>query len=638
MITPAFAARNDSYSCHDAFEAPGNLAGICGSNIYDGMTMTDGVGLSGQAFLNTFTGYQLGPPLYYWHNETFQSWRAWRYGYYSDGMGNYIYDTTINSSQPFPVNYTTMNGYHFLYPAVCTNEWGCLRSGKVYTYLGAMPPPVASFSCTPLIQSIDQPVVCTDTSTNSPTTWLWTLDADNLGIQSWQSHTGQNWTWYSHYPGTYGVNLQANNSAGGDWENKTSYVTISNLNVTSPYDLSLNSTSINFGGTISGTITSSGDPSLSNLNSIAYSFITPTSTPNTVNALEPSSTNNVMNYNLYGATWKGYQESTNDWTNSKSGIPNPAILTPQETGTITLQLFLNTKTGENYIIQKTISVGQGSFITTTFQAYDGTNYNILGGATINIKNLNTGLWTNGTYYNGKASITTPANQLLSAYGTVLGYYPAKYENAPADGTPYSLVFYQNGSPPQTGYQIFYVNTMTSTGLRVSGALVTALEVGTANTTHGTTNAAGVAQLNLFNSKLYTISATKTGYTGASTSYTTNTGMSDSITLILNPIPTATMTPITSWTAPSGNVTGFWAPWTNLFTQMGASSYEMPLLLAAFILLILMITGFAMAGILGGEIALGFGAILCVAIGLIPIWVVLAIIIIGFLFYGLKMVK
>jgi len=63
---------------------------------------------------------------------------------------------------------------------------------------------------------------------------------------------------------------------------------------------------------------------------------------------------------------------------------------------------------------------------------------------------------------------------------------------------------------------------------------------------------------------------------------------------------------------------------------------MPLLLAAFIILICMVVGFAMAGILGGEIAMGFGAILCVAMGLIPIWVVLSIIILGFLFYGLKM--
>lgn len=501
--------------------------------------------------------------------------------------------------------------------------------------------PVAQFTCTPTTQNIDTDVVCTEYSSNTPTDWYWTLDAETWGADAWQTSTSQNFTWQSHYPGFFSVNLRANNSAGSNWLNRTNYVQISNINVQSPYDFTLNATTVNFGQSILGTITSSTDPSLANLNSIAWSYITPTSTPNTVYSYESGSTSNIMNYNLYGATWKGYSTSTNDWTNTKSGLPNPATLTPGEVGTITVHLFVNTKTGENYIIEKTITVGQGTFTTTTFQAYDGSNYNLLQGVEINVKNLNTNTWTNGTYFNGKVSITTPANQILSAYGEKAGYYDAKYENAVADGTPYSLVFYQIGAPPETNNQTFYVNVFTPSGTRVPGALVTVKESGTTTTLTKTTNAAGGATFTLKFSTLYQFSATKSGYIGASTSYTTNTGMSDSISLIMTPTVTATPTPIGSWTVSPYNQTGnltFWKPWTDLFNQMGASNYEMPLLLAAFILLVLMITGFAMAGVLGGEIALGFGAILCVAIGLIPIWVVLAIIILGFLFYGLKVAK
>ena len=87
--------------------------------------------------------------------------------------------------------------------------------------------PVAAFSCVPTSQFPDTPVVCTDTSTNTPTDWYWTLDAENLGVKGWQTSTSQNFTWQSHYPGLYSVNLRANNSAGGDWENKTNYVSIS---------------------------------------------------------------------------------------------------------------------------------------------------------------------------------------------------------------------------------------------------------------------------------------------------------------------------------------------------------------------------------------------------------------------------
>jgi hypothetical protein len=70
-------------------------------------------------------------------------------------------------------------------------------------------------------------------------------------------------------------------------------------------------------------------------------------------------------------------------------------------------------------------------------------------------------------------------------------------------------------------------------------------------------------------------------------------------------------------------------------MMGARSGEINMLLAGLIIVLCMAAGAGMAGVLGAEVLMGFGAIFCVAIGLIPIWVVLAIIILGFLFYGLK---
>jgi PKD repeat protein len=87
--------------------------------------------------------------------------------------------------------------------------------------------PVSGFSCVPTSQYPDTSVVCTDTSTNTPTSWLWTIDAEAMGIDAWQQSTSQNFTWESHYPGLYSVNLQATNTAGSDWENKSNYVSIS---------------------------------------------------------------------------------------------------------------------------------------------------------------------------------------------------------------------------------------------------------------------------------------------------------------------------------------------------------------------------------------------------------------------------
>jgi PKD repeat protein len=92
--------------------------------------------------------------------------------------------------------------------------------------------PTASFSCVPTSQYLDTSVVCTDTSTNTTTDWYWTVDFESVGVDSWQTSTSRNFTWQSHYPGTFSVNLKANNSAGYDWENKTNYVSVS-VNTTS---------------------------------------------------------------------------------------------------------------------------------------------------------------------------------------------------------------------------------------------------------------------------------------------------------------------------------------------------------------------------------------------------------------------
>lgn len=126
---------------------------------------------------------------------------------------------------------------HYVRTETFSQEWGvcpasvsehCFSNIATTIYSGtSVVIPESSFTCTPTSQYPDTDVVCTDTSTNTPTDWYWTIDAESWGIDNWQSHTGQNFTWQSHYPGIFSVNLRANNSAGFDWENKSSYVSIS---------------------------------------------------------------------------------------------------------------------------------------------------------------------------------------------------------------------------------------------------------------------------------------------------------------------------------------------------------------------------------------------------------------------------
>jgi PKD repeat protein len=87
------------------------------------------------------------------------------------------------------------------------------------TYLIA---PIASFSvvddtdgCAPFT------VYFIDSSTGSPTAWSWDLNGDDI-----EDNTTQNAEYTYSSAGTYTVTLYVSNDCGGDWENKTSYITV----------------------------------------------------------------------------------------------------------------------------------------------------------------------------------------------------------------------------------------------------------------------------------------------------------------------------------------------------------------------------------------------------------------------------
>jgi PKD repeat protein len=82
-------------------------------------------------------------------------------------------------------------------------------------------PPVADFTYSRSSAGYGGDITFTDTSTETPEEWYWEFGDGNTS-------TSQNPTFVYNVPGTYAVNLWAENSAGGDWENKTSLITIDN--------------------------------------------------------------------------------------------------------------------------------------------------------------------------------------------------------------------------------------------------------------------------------------------------------------------------------------------------------------------------------------------------------------------------
>jgi len=99
--------------------------------------------------------------------------------------------------------------------------------------------PVAAFSGTPTSGDAPLEVTFTDASTNTPTNWDWYMWANET-----KTSDDQNPVITFTTAGTYNIRLYASNSAGGDWENKTGYITSKNANHYSNWtDFYVNSTS-----------------------------------------------------------------------------------------------------------------------------------------------------------------------------------------------------------------------------------------------------------------------------------------------------------------------------------------------------------------------------------------------------------
>lgn len=84
--------------------------------------------------------------------------------------------------------------------------------------------PVASFTVTPASPQVGQTVTFTDTSTNSPTSWVW--DFGTTGVTGGQTATSQNPTRSFTTTGTHTISLTATNANGSGVSQQTITVTV----------------------------------------------------------------------------------------------------------------------------------------------------------------------------------------------------------------------------------------------------------------------------------------------------------------------------------------------------------------------------------------------------------------------------
>ncbi len=100
--------------------------------------------------------------------------------------------------------------------------------------------PEADFSADATIITSGQDITFTDASTNDPTTWEWTFQGGDPATSSEQNPVVR----YPNF-GTYEVQLMATNSAGGDTETKTGYITVNQQTATYTVTFRTNWTAVN---------------------------------------------------------------------------------------------------------------------------------------------------------------------------------------------------------------------------------------------------------------------------------------------------------------------------------------------------------------------------------------------------------
>lgn len=84
--------------------------------------------------------------------------------------------------------------------------------------------PVANFTASPTSGTVPLSVNFTDTSTNTPTSWLWDFKNDGSATS-----TQQNPSYTYSSTGTYAVKLTATNSAGSNSVTKTAFITVNDV-------------------------------------------------------------------------------------------------------------------------------------------------------------------------------------------------------------------------------------------------------------------------------------------------------------------------------------------------------------------------------------------------------------------------
>ena len=185
----------------------------------------------------------------------------------------------------------------------------------------SVPAPVADFSADDTTPDVGQTVTFTDASTNTPTSWQWTIEGtentDYEYVDS-TSSTSQNPHVKFMNPGVYDVTLVATNAGGSGTTTKTDYITVTAPSVPT-IEVTLNPESVSLTNMVPGQ-DATGSATVNVVASNGNSWSVSASDGKTTNKGYMVNGSTVLaNPIQLGKDGSNYQALTSDYTNFMSG-------------------------------------------------------------------------------------------------------------------------------------------------------------------------------------------------------------------------------------------------------------------------------------------------------------------------------
>jgi len=290
---------------------------------------------------------------------------------------------------------------------------------------------------------------------------------------------------------------------------------------------------------------------------------------------------------------------------------------------------------------------------------------------LNVAQLDTGEWYNISSHTGNFTISGKGTlgttkleiyDVLTLTGNATGYFDDGFNlivDNSNNGIEQFLSLVPGTDAPKPGdFIVVFTVEDAETASSIPG-----VSISVNGTTKQTNTAGSVMFKNLTGGTTYQYTASKYAYTTITGSFTNTSSMVKYVDVIMNreaaPTPTVTVPTVTPTNIPStiptspgatptvtqtgipGTYGGFWGPFYNLFSAMGAENTGLNLLLAALIVMIGALFGLCAPGFIsgggfsapGGLIGGVFGFLMATMFGFInPLYLILLIIFGVFLYF------